>query len=117
MPTFDELYQGQASPFWNILCCPIIDTIGLVWISLNIFAFPCATVLCQQVMVNFCWRYLCCVFGWPYKYDDFFGSKALGNHSKQSGQQKNKEMDWVRAQDLEQFEGKRPTLSRRNLTW
>jgi hypothetical protein len=110
MPTFDELYQGRAGPFWNILCCPIIGTIGLVWRSINIFAFPCATVLCQRVMVNFCWRYLCCVFGWPYEDDEFFGSKALGNHSKQSGQQMNKETDWVRAQDLEQFEGKRPQL-------
>ena len=66
-------------------------------------------------MVGCLWRYLCCCFGWPYEDDEFFGAKALGDHSandpnKETAKQMEKDTDWVRAQDLESFRGKRPQL-------
>lgn len=109
-PKFDELYQGRAGLFWNVLCCPVIGTLGLIWRSIHIFGYPCATVMCQRLMVTCVWQKCCCCFKWPYEDEDFFGAKALGNHDKESGQSMNKNTDWVRAQDLKQCQGKRPQL-------
>eukprot|EP00980_Cylindrotheca_fusiformis_P006908 scaffold1442_cov128-Cylindrotheca_fusiformis.AAC.29 len=61
-------------------------------------------------MVGVCWRYFCCSFGWPYEDDSFVGAKALGNFEKESGKHMEKHTDWVRAEDLYQFKGKRPQL-------
>ena len=110
-PTWDQLYNGRAGLFWNCLCCPLIGAFGLIWRSIRIYAVPCCTVMCQRVVVNCCWRYLCFFFRWPYQDDDFFGAKALGNHrGGQTGAQMNRNTDWVRAKDLKQFQGKRPQL-------
>ena len=111
VPTFNELYNGRAGLFWNILCCPIFGFGGLIWRSIKIYCYPCCTVILQRVMVNFLWKYCCgYCFGWPYEDDTFFGAKALGNHKQQSGQQMQKQTDWIRAHELSSFKGKRPQL-------
>lgn len=74
------------------------------------FVFPCANILLQRLMVGCCWRYFCCCIGWPYEDDSFYGAKALGDHKGQSAASMQKQTDWVRAQDLYQFKGKRPQL-------
>lgn len=111
LPTFNELYTGRASIFWNVLCCPIFGTVGLIWRSIVIFCYPCCTVLLQRLMVSCLWKYFCCCLGWPYEDESFFGASALGDHDGgESGKQMEKHTDWVRAQDLDQFKGKYPQL-------
>ncbi|KAL7568740.1 hypothetical protein ACA910_021733 [Epithemia clementina (nom. ined.)] len=115
MPTLKEINNGRAGPLWNILCCPLVGTVGLLLKSIRFYLIPCSTVLCQRLMVGCLWRYVCCCFRWPYEDDEFFGAKALGDHSmndpdKPTGEQMQKDTDWVRAQDLDSFAGKRPQL-------
>ena len=115
MPTLKEICNGRAGLLWNILCCPFVATIGLLIKSIRFYLIPCSTVICQRLMVGCLWRYLCCCFGWPYKDDDFFGAKALGDHSvddpsKPSAREMEKDTDWIRAQDLDSFRDRRPQL-------
>mmetsp|Transcript_59474 Transcript_59474/g.145633 ORF Transcript_59474/g.145633 Transcript_59474/m.145633 type:complete len:490 (-) Transcript_59474:2606-4075(-) len=110
LPTFNKLYTGRAGTLWNVLCCPIFGTIGLIWRSIVIFCYPCCTVLLQRVMVGCAWKYCCCCLGWPYEDDTFFGASALGDHGGESSRQMDKRTEWVRAQDLDQFKGKKPQL-------
>lgn len=110
LPSWDNLYNGRAGIFWNCLCCPFIGTVGLIWRSIHIYAFPCCTVLCQRLTVNCLWRYLFFWYRWPYEDKDFFGAKALGNHDRQSAVEMNRQTDWIRAHELKQFQGKRPQL-------
>jgi hypothetical protein len=117
-PTVKEVYDGRAGFLWNVLCCPLVCTVGLFYRSLTIFCAPCLNVLffrcfnpVQRVAARLC--YCCCA--WPYEDDDFFGAAALGDHSandpnKMTAKQMAKETDWVRAKDLDEFEGKRPQL-------
>jgi hypothetical protein len=114
-PTLKELNTGRAGTMWNILCCPIVGTIGLLIKSLRIYAYPCATVLTQRLAIGCIWRYLFCCIAWPYEDESFIGAKALGDHNtndpgKQTGKKMEKETDWVRAHDLDSFKGKRPQL-------
>jgi len=109
-PKCKELYEGRAGMLWNALCCPICGTFGLIWRSIEIYCFPCCTVLFQRLMVGCLWRYLLCCFGWPYEDDSFIGAKALGDHDDQTGAAMEKETDWVRAADLDGVKGERPQL-------
>jgi len=103
--------MGRASFFWNLLCCPIVGTVGLLLRSIQIYVVPCATVLCQRCAVGCLWRYLCCCIGWPYEDSSFYGASALGDHEgKQSSVKMNADTDWVRAHELKQFQGKTPQL-------
>lgn len=50
---------------------------------------------------------------WPYEDDTFIGASALGDFSvegKESAAAMEANTDWVRAQDLKTFKGKRPQL-------
>jgi hypothetical protein len=114
MPTVKELYDGRAGFLWNLLCCPLVCTVGLFYRSLTVFCGPCLRILFFRC-ANPIHRTFCCCCGWPYEDDDFFGAKALGDHSahdssKQTAKQMEKATDWVRAKDLDAFEGKRPQL-------
>ena len=51
-----------------------------------------------------------CCFKFPFEDQDFFGSKALGDHGDQSASAMQNDTDWVRAHDLEGFQGKQPQL-------
>jgi hypothetical protein len=113
-PTIRQLYDGNAGPLWNVLCCPFVSTIGLLYRSMAVFCVPCIGVLFFR-----CWRtlhrnvFFCC--GWPYEDDSFFGAEALGDHSansdgKDTAQAMERNTDWVRAGDLDAFQGKRPQL-------
>eukprot|EP00548_Thalassiothrix_antarctica_P006431 CAMPEP_0194149096 /NCGR_PEP_ID=MMETSP0152-20130528/36224_1 /TAXON_ID=1049557 /ORGANISM="Thalassiothrix antarctica, Strain L6-D1" /LENGTH=395 /DNA_ID=CAMNT_0038851051 /DNA_START=199 /DNA_END=1384 /DNA_ORIENTATION=- len=42
--------------------------------------------------------------------DTFFGATALGDHDEKTGKEMENDTDWVRAQDLDGFKGKRPQL-------
>lgn len=114
LPTIKEIHNAKAGPLWNVLCCPLVCTIGLIYRSAMIFCAPCLNVLCYRC-AHCMWRYLCCCFGWPYVDEDWFGAKALGDHSanepgKSTAAQMEKETDWVRAHELKSFKGKRPQL-------
>lgn len=94
-----------------MLCCPFFGTIGLIVRALRIYLWPCCTVLLQRLMVGCLWKYLCCCLSWPYEDETFIGASALGDeYEGRSAKQMEKETDWVRAQDLHQFKGKRPQL-------
>lgn len=110
MPTFNDLYYGRAGTFWNILCCPFIGFVGLIWRSIRTFAIPCCTVLCQRACVNVLWQRCCFFYNWPYEDDSFFGASALGKFENESAAQMNKNTDWLRPHELKQFDGKRPQL-------
>ena len=84
----------------------------MIFRSIYIYVYPCGTVvLLQRMMVGCLWRYCCCCFSWPYEDNEFIGAKALGDeYQGRSSAQMEKDTDWVRAQDLDQFKGKRPQL-------
>jgi hypothetical protein len=71
--------------------------------------------LLQRIAVGCVWRYLfpCC---FVYEDKQFAGLKALGDHSKggagdgETAKEMEKGTDWVRAHELDAFEGKRPQL-------
>jgi len=75
-----------------------------------IYVYPCATVLLQRIMVSCLWKYLCRCYAWPYEDDSFIGANALGDFDDKSAAQYEKETDWVRAENLQSFKGKRPQL-------
>lgn len=113
-PTIKEIYDARAPTLWNILCCPLVCTIGLFLRSIFIYCLPCIDILFFRLAQPF-HHYLCCCFGWPYIDKDFFGAKALGDHNKndpnkESADQMAKHTDWVRAHELKQFKGKVPQL-------
>jgi Calpain family cysteine protease len=110
LPTWEKLYKGRAGTFWNCLCCPFVGAFGLIWRSIHIYAFPCCTVMCQRLAINVLWRYACFWFRWPYQDEEFFGAAALGDHDGESGAQMNRQTDWIRAHQLQQFQGKNPQL-------
>jgi hypothetical protein len=97
-PTCRQLYDGNAGFFWNLICCPIFGTLGLIWRSIVVYCVPCATVLCQRCMVGCLWKY------------SFFGSKAIGDFNDKSAKQFERETDWIRLELLQSFKGKRPQL-------
>lgn len=108
--TCQKIFSGNAGLCLNVLFCPTVAPIVLIWKSLLVYCFPCIRVLCQRCAVGCLWRYLlpCC---FVYRDDDFFGAAALGNHEgKQSGAAMESDTDWVRAQDLDGIRGKRPQL-------
>ena len=110
LPKAKDVYTGRAGCLWNTLCCPIMGTVGMLWKSFMIYMLPCATVLCQRLMVGCLWKRFCCCFGWPYEDDDFMGSSALGDHDDQTGKEMERNTDWIRAGELKAFHGKTPQL-------
>ena len=96
-PSIKEIYNARAPTLWNVLCCPIVSTIGNLWRSITIYLLPCFHVLASR-FVHVVWGKLCCCFSWPYEDDSFIGAKALGNHEgsdgKKSAAQMEKETDW-----------------------
>lgn len=112
LPTVKEIHNAKAGPCWNILCCPLVMTIGMLFRSITIFCLPCLRVLSFR-FVHSIWKYCCCCFTWPYEDEAFIGASALGDFSvegKGSAAEMQAETDWVRAQDLDAFKGKRPQL-------
>lgn len=113
-PTCANLFSGNAGLFWNILCCPFVAPIALIFRSFQVYCGPCMRVLCQRCTVGCLWRYLLpCWF--VYEDKSFTGAKALGNHQEtggkgQSAQAMETDTDWVRAHDLDEIKGKRPQL-------
>jgi hypothetical protein len=99
-----KICTGQAGFLWNVLCCPFVCTVGLLVRSLLVYCVPCVDVLFFR-----CWsaihQYLCFCFGWPYQDDEFIGAKAIGGDNTTAQQ-----IDWVRAHELDAFQGKRPQL-------
>ena len=116
-PTISEIHNARAPKLWNILCCPLVSTIGNLCHSINIYLIPCIRVLAFRC-VHRVWGKLCCCFSWPYEDNFFFGAEALGSHGsnldddngKISALQMEKEADWIRAHELKSFKGKRPQL-------
>eukprot|EP00578_Thalassiosira_sp_NH16_P010871 CAMPEP_0181122174 /NCGR_PEP_ID=MMETSP1071-20121207/25161_1 /TAXON_ID=35127 /ORGANISM="Thalassiosira sp., Strain NH16" /LENGTH=458 /DNA_ID=CAMNT_0023207103 /DNA_START=258 /DNA_END=1635 /DNA_ORIENTATION=- len=112
-PTIKDIHNARAPKAWNILCCPLVSTIGNLWRSIVIYLLPCIRALSFRC-VHAVWGKLCCCLSWPYEDDAFFGAGALGNHEshgeKTSAKQMDKETDWIRAHDLETFKGRRPQL-------
>lgn len=112
LPTIKEIHNAKAGPFWNLLCCPLVMTIGMIYRSFAIFCLPCINVLSFRC-VHSVWKYCCCCLSWPYEDDTFIGASALGDFTvegKGTAAQMEAETDWVRAQDLKSFKGKRPQL-------
>jgi Calpain family cysteine protease len=110
LPTCRQLYDGNAGFCWNLICCPIFGTLGLLWRSFVVYCVPCATVLCQRCLVGCLWKYFCRCYSWPYEDATFFGASAIGDFDDKSAKQYEKETDWVRAEHLQAFKGKRPQL-------
>jgi hypothetical protein len=110
IPTCRQLYDGTAGFFWNLICCPIFGTLGLLWRSLVVYCVPCATVLCQRCLVGCLWKYFCRCYSWPYQDNSFFGAQAIGDFDDKDATQFEKETDWIRAEQLQAFKGKRPQL-------
>lgn len=113
-PTVKQIYDAQAPTLWNIVCCPLVCTVGLFVRSIFIYCLPCVQILFFRLAQPI-HHYLCCCFGWPHVDDDFFGAKALGDHGandpkKESAKQMAQNTDWVRAHELVQFKGKTPQL-------
>ena len=115
-PKVKDLFTGNAGFCWNVVCCPIVAPLALIFKSFQVYCGPCVRVLLQRIAVGCVWRYLfpCC-----FVYEDkaFAGPKALGDHSKggsgdggETAKQMEKGTDWVRAHELVSFEGKRPQL-------
>ena len=115
-PKVNALFTGNAGFCWNVVCCPIVAPLALIFKSFQVYCGPCVRVLLQRIAVGCVWRYLfpCC-----FVYEDkaFAGPKALGDHSKggsgdggETAKQMEKGTDWVRAHELVSFEGKRPQL-------
>ena len=96
MPSCKEIFSGNAGCVWNVVCCPIVAPIYLIWKSFMVYVGPCMRVLCQRCAVGCLWRYLfpCC---FTFEDDEFFGSKAVGTGDA---------VTWVRAQDLDGIRGK-----------
>eukprot|EP00527_Entomoneis_sp_CCMP2396_P007216 CAMPEP_0198145108 /NCGR_PEP_ID=MMETSP1443-20131203/21046_1 /TAXON_ID=186043 /ORGANISM="Entomoneis sp., Strain CCMP2396" /LENGTH=480 /DNA_ID=CAMNT_0043808637 /DNA_START=104 /DNA_END=1546 /DNA_ORIENTATION=+ len=114
-PTAKQIYYGRAGTLWNVLCCPIMSTVGLIVKSVLTYLVPCGTVLCQRLAVRCLWKHFCCCIRWPYEDDTFFGAQALGDHSKNdaknpTAKRMEKETDWVRAHELDAFKNKTPQL-------
>lgn len=118
-PTIKEIHNARSPKLWNILCCPIVSTIGNLWRSITIYLLPCINVLAFRC-VHQVWGKLFCCLSWPYEDDSFFGATALGNHGgdeessgnnkRISAAQMESETDWVRAHELKSVQGKRPQL-------
>lgn len=113
-PTVKEIYDAKASTLWNILCCPIVCTLGLLVRSIFIYCLPCVDVLLLRLAQPI-HHFLCCCFGWPYVDDEFIGAHALGDFSatdpnKESAHYMAQHTDWVRAHELDQFKDKIPQL-------
>lgn len=112
LPTIKEIHNAKAGPLWNLLCCPLVMTIGMIYRSFTIFCLPCINVLSFRC-VHSVWKYCCCCLSWPYEDESFIGASALGDFSvegKETAAQMEAQTDWVRAQDLKTFKGKRPQL-------
>lgn len=109
-PTIKEIHNARAPFLWNVLCCPLVATIGNLWRSITIYLLPCIRALsfrCAQRV----WGKLCCCLRWPYEDDSFLGAAALGDHGDgASAAEMEAETDWIRASELASFEGKRPQL-------
>ena len=56
------------------------------------------------------WGTLCCCLSWPFEDESFFGAAALGDHDDITGEEMERDTDWVRAHELKAFKGKRPQL-------
>ncbi|KAG7365070.1 calcium-dependent cytoplasmic cysteine proteinase, papain-like protein [Nitzschia inconspicua] len=110
LPTCRQLYNGNAGFCWNLICCPIVGTVGLFWRSIKIYLVPCNTILCQRFVVGCLWKYFCRCYSWPYEDKTFFGEMAIGDFDDKSAKEYEKETDWVRAEHLQAFKGKRPQL-------
>eukprot|EP00566_Odontella_aurita_P035894 CAMPEP_0113597650 /NCGR_PEP_ID=MMETSP0015_2-20120614/41139_1 /TAXON_ID=2838 /ORGANISM="Odontella" /LENGTH=84 /DNA_ID=CAMNT_0000505559 /DNA_START=17 /DNA_END=268 /DNA_ORIENTATION=- /assembly_acc=CAM_ASM_000160 len=82
LPTAEELHNAEASTLWNVLCCPLVATIGMIYRSLEIYFWPCFRVVSLRV-ANVLHRTCCFCCGWPYVDDDFYGAAALGGHTKE----------------------------------
>lgn len=100
LPSCKNIWSGDAGCFWNVLFCPLVAPIVLIWKSFHVYLGPCLRVLCQRCAVGCLWRYLlpCC---FVYEDDDFFGPAAIGTGEA---------VTWVRARELDAFKGKRPQL-------
>lgn len=109
LPTIKEIHTARAGTCWNILCCPLVSTIGNLWRSIQIYLLPCVGILWFRC-INCLWGSFCCCFRWPYEDTAFIGATALGDHPKQSGREMEADTDWVRAKDLKGISGKRPQL-------
>jgi len=110
LPTIKEIHTARAGTCWNILCCPLVSTIGNLWRSIRIYLLPCVGVLWFRC-INCLWGCFCCCFRWPYEDKTFIGATALGDHEgKQTGREMEADTDWVRAKDLKGISGKRPQL-------
>lgn len=101
-PSIKEIHNGTAPRLWNILCCPLVSTIGNLWRSITIYLLPCWKVLAFRCFHSV-WRHVCCCLRWPYVDESFQGAAALGDGTED-------DTDWVRAHDLASFRGKRPQL-------
>lgn len=100
VPSIRNVYEGQAGTFWNVLCCPLVCTVGLFWRSLTVYYFPCLSVLLFRLTTRI-HQYICCCCGWPYEDNTFIGAAALGNHEgKGSAEQLENETIWLRAHEL-----------------
>ena len=112
-PTIKEIHNARAPPLWNALCCPLVATLGNLWRSITIYLVPCFFVLAYRG-AHGVWGRICCCVRWPYEDDAFCGATALGDHRDDAGGMSAAEMeadtDWVRAHELESFQGKRPQL-------
>jgi hypothetical protein len=95
-PTIKEIHNARAPPLWNILCCPLVSTIGNLYRSITIYLLPCLHVLAFRC-VHKLWSKLFCCLSWPYEDESFFGASALGDHDdgRISAEQMEKETDWV----------------------
>jgi len=118
-PTVKEIYDAKAPTLWNILCCPIVCTLGLLVRSIFIYCLPCVDVLLLRLAQPI-HHFLCCCFGWPYVDDEFIGAHALGDFSatdpnKESAHYMAQHTDWVRAHELDQFKDKIPQLFEGNI--
>uniref|UniRef100_A0A7S2ECG6 Calpain catalytic domain-containing protein n=1 Tax=Ditylum brightwellii TaxID=49249 RepID=A0A7S2ECG6_9STRA len=114
MPTIREIHDAKAGTLWNVICCPLVATIGLGYRSFWIYCFPCFKIMLERFVVRIR-QYLCCCMKWPYEDDSFIGAKALGDHSaadpsKPTAEEMEGDTEWLRAHELKSFEGKRPQL-------
>lgn len=114
LPTVQKIYDAEAGGWWNIICFPLVSTIGLLWRSILIYVLPCFRVVGQR-LANFVHKTVCCCWGWPYEDEDFIGAKALGDFSKfdankPTAEAMEEDTDWVRAHELDAFGGRRPQL-------
>ena len=101
------LWDGKAGCLWNTMCTPCV----LCAKANEILCVPCMSLTFWRCVQPF-HQVLCFCLEWPYEDGTFFGAHALGDghDGEKSGVAMHKKTDWLRAHELEAFEGKRPQL-------